>query len=228
MKLFTVMLFLSFSALQSYAGVFLERVAHNPRVYRGRAPKPEEYKKLVKKGITTVIIFKNQNKTEVDDEIKGLQKIGFAPEKIHHIPLQWKDITSEKQACEQVVQALAIVNEVESSERDKVFFHCTVGEDRTGILAGLSSQLLGLRDQRMGYAKEMCRKGYSSGNPNKPADVSAQVEKYLTPLYLKISAMITNGQITRSNVNPEVCKNLPQLNAEAKLATCDVVQKNGI
>lgn len=228
MKLFTVVLFLCFSALQSYAGVFLERVAHNPRVYRGRAPKPEEYKKLVKKGITTVIIFKNQNKTEVDDEIKGLQKIGFAPEKIHHIPLQWKDITSEKQACEQVVQALAIVNEVESSERDKVFFHCTVGEDRTGILAGLSSQLLGLRDQRMGYAKEMCRKGYSSGNPNKPADVSAQVEKYLTPLYLKISAMITNGQITRSNVNPEVCKNLPQLNAEAKLATCDVVQKNGI
>ena len=220
------MLLLHFFSVQSFAGVFLERVANNPRVYRGRAPKPEEYKKLIKKGITTVIIFKNQNHSEVDDEIAGLEKLGMSPEKIYHIPLPWKDIPSETQACEQVIQALAIVSQVEASAQDKVFFHCTVGEDRTGLLAGLSAQLLGLRDQPSSYLKEMCNKGYASGNLHKPTDVSESVERSLTPLYLKISSLIVSGQLTRSNLNPEVCKNLPMLNTESHLSTCGEILKN--
>lgn len=226
MKIYIVMLFSFLIGAQALAGVFLERVAHSPKIYRGRAPKPEEYKKLIQKGITTVIIFKNQNHTEVDDEIIGLEKLGVAPQKIHHIPLPWKDIASESQACEQVIEALKIVSEVESSTNDKVFFHCTVGEDRTGLLAGLSAQLLGLRDQRNSYVKEMCNKGYSSGNPNKPAAVSADVERYLTPLYLKISSLISSGVITRSNLNAQVCQSLPSLNTEAHFSTCAEVLQN--
>ncbi len=204
----------------------MERVAYNPRVYRGRAPKPNEYKKLIKKGITTVIIFKNQNHSEVDDEIAVLEKLGMAPEKIYHIPLPWKDIPSETQACEQVIQALVIISEVDASAQDKVFFHCTVGEDRTGLLAGLSTQLLGLHDQRNSYLKEMCNKGYASGNPHKPAEVSASVERYLTPLYLKISSLIASGQLTRANLKPEVCKSLPMLNTESHFSTCGEILKN--
>jgi multiple sugar transport system permease protein len=48
------------------------------------------------------------------------------------------------------------------------FFHCTVGEDRTGYLAGLYRLLTETTTAKAMFEQEMCERGYSSGNPQKP------------------------------------------------------------
>lgn len=209
----------------SFAGVFLQKLPQSDKIFRGRAPKPNEINQMKKKGITSVLIFKNQTKDEVDAEIKQLKKSGFNPNKIHHVPFQWKDFKSEKLACEQTIEALKILAEVQKSENDKILFHCTVGEDRTGLLAGLMTQLLTESTSTDAYMNEMCLKGYSGGNTAKPIDVQKSVDKYLTPLYFKISEQIQTGRLTIDNLNKNICKELSS--TESHLQPCaELISEN--
>jgi protein-tyrosine phosphatase len=209
-----------FSQIAS-AGVFLEPLKGTDKIYRGRAPRASEMKELVQKGITSVLIFKNQIKSEVSDETQQLTDAGLDPKKIYNIPFQWKDIASEKEACEQVIDALSILQKVEESAQDRILFHCTVGEDRTGLLAGLMSQLMGTESTESSFDNQMCAKGYAGGNPNKPRNVSAAVDKFLTPLYYKISKMIKSGQISAKSLNRKVCKDVEILEIQSRFRTCN-------
>ena len=217
----SVILFIFLTFNFSNAGVFLEPLLGTEQIFRGRAPKASEMKTLVDAGITSVLIFKNQLKTEVDEEINQLISVGINKRKIHHIPFLWKDITSEKLACEQVVEALTILQKVQTSVNDKILFHCTVGEDRTGLLAGLMSQLLKQEDIESSFINQMWSKGYTGGNKTKPHNVSLAVDKYLTPLYYKISQLISDCQLTADSLNKNVCKKISTINVENIIKTCD-------
>ncbi len=200
--------FFIFISQISYSGVFLENLSQSEKIFRGRAPKPNEINQLTSSGINSVLIFKNQTKTEVDDEISQLVAAGIDAKKIYHVPFKWKDFDSEKIACEQVIDALKILVAAENSPDDKILFHCTVGEDRTGLLAGLMTQLLTTDNINEVYLNQMCRKGYAGGNKMKPIAVQKTVEQYLTPLFLKISEKIQNGEIGMTSLNKKACLNL--------------------
>lgn len=106
------------------------QVAQN--IYRGNAPRNEEDIQALKKlGIETIYIFKNQTNTEVDDEIAKLLAAGYSNESILQDDFLWHDFKSHAQACKMVIKGLKLLSELRS-EGKNVFFHCTVGEDRTG------------------------------------------------------------------------------------------------
>lgn len=225
-KLIPLFVFLGLSVCN--AGVFLEPLQGSDKIFRGRAPKFSEFRKMTKAGITSVLIFKNQTKTEVDEEIDQLISTGFNEGKIHHIPFLWKDITSEQTACEQIITSLNILKNVENSEDDKILFHCTVGEDRTGLLAGLMTQLLEQEDTQSSFQNQMCAKGYAGGNTSKPPQVSQAVDKFLTPLYYKMSQMIESGSLSFGNLGnrtaKKLCQQIKDMDVSAQFKTCNQPQ----
>jgi hypothetical protein len=179
------------------------QVDKDGQVFRGKEPKKlvSELKSI---GITDVLIFKNEVKTEVTTEISDLKKLGIKP---HHVPFRWKDFNSNQEACEQVVTALNLISKTKDNG-GSIFFHCTAGEDRTGMLAGLFRMLdEGLsRDQV--FKKEMCAKGYSDGNPHKPGMVTGAIQRELTPLFIALAAKIEAGDWKLGAISKKSCKNL--------------------
>ncbi len=180
------------------------QVDRSGNVFRGKEPK-KQITELAQLGITDVIIFKNDVRGEVVQEIAGLQQLGI---KTYHIPFRWKEYPSMVEACEQTVDALNII-QVVKSKGGKVFFHCTAGEDRTGMLAGLYRMLEERLNTQTIFTTEMCPRGYSDGNPNKPLLVSSAIEKELTPLFLALSAKIERGEWRYGKlINKATCRNL--------------------
>lgn len=173
------------------------------RIYRGAQPgkKTTELKAL---GVSDVIIFKTQSTTEVDKEILSLTELGI---QIHHIPFRWKDLESPAQSCEQLIQALQILKA--NREAGKVsFFHCTVGEDRTGLLAGMWRMLDDGATRDEVWKNEMCAHGYADGNYAKPKEVAAAVHAGLTPLFFALSSKIAKGELTLDTLDAKVCQSL--------------------
>ena len=61
-------------------------------IIRSMAPRTDkDYQQLVANKFTDILIFKNQTRKEVDQEIEKLVKLGFKRERIYHIPFKWKD-----------------------------------------------------------------------------------------------------------------------------------------
>jgi len=175
------------------------------RVFRGSEPIGKE-KQLVRLGVTDVLIFKNQTKAEVDTEKKNLKALGFSDQQIHHIPFEWKRNANEKLQCERLIKALSILVDVYQTEDRAVFFHCTVGEDRTGLLAGLFEQLIEKdKSQAQIFQTQMCERGYEAGDENKPQNVVSEIRAGLTPLYLKVSSLIRSGEISLQRLDARVC-----------------------
>lgn len=158
-------------------------------VLRGSEP-AKKVGELKDFGVDEVIIFKSQTKTEVDDELAALKTLAI---KSHHIPFKWKGLESPQVACEQLVQALQIIRRAQRANRT-VFFHCTVGEDRTGMLAGLLSMEANGLSTEAAWKDEMCAHGYADGNPQKPWHVASAIHKELTPLFFALAAKIEAGE----------------------------------
>lgn len=178
-------------------------VDETQNVFRGREP-GRNIEELQRLEITDVIVFKNDTRGEVEKELSELEEVGIIG---HHIPFYWKDIPSIQVACEQVIEALTIIKKARESD-GKVFFHCTAGEDRTGLLAGIFKMLDEGVDQQTAFQEEMCAKGYSDGNARKPKSVTGAIEKGLTPLFIEMSRMIERGELSMKKLDKKVCKNI--------------------
>jgi hypothetical protein len=190
-------------------------------VYRGAAPVGKEDQLTEKLGITDVIIFKNETKNEVQTEIQNLMELGISENQIHHFDFRWKDIESEQAQCEMIVEAMQIMKEVYEDPERSVFFHCTVGEDRTGMLAGLFKMVLEGKEADEVFQKEMCEKGYEAGNPNKPKKVVKTIREELTPTFVKMAAMIGSGKLNYDKLDVRVCKSLSRMKVDTKAWKCD-------
>lgn len=173
------------------AHVVLRGAGH---VLRGSAP-TRKVSELKRHGITNVVIFKNQTGREVDAELAELRAAGYTASQVKHIPFPWKDLPAFRTVCGYVVDALKILDAAYRTRGAAAFFHCTVGEDRTGMLAGLFRLLEKGGDIKRIFSSEMCKRGYEAGNPNKPAMVVNAIRAGVTPLYLKMARLILAGRL---------------------------------
>lgn len=202
----SILLILVLLSFNSFATVSIQNFSslhEEENVFRGKEP-GNKIKELAKLNVTDVIIFKNDTKGEVENELSDLESIGITG---HHIPFYWKDIPSMQVACEQVIEALTIIKNVRE-EGGSVYFHCTVGEDRTGLLAGLFQMINNGEDLESAFEEEMCAKGYSDGNPRKPIQVTSAIEKGLTPLFLTLASKIESGELSLNKLDKKICRNI--------------------
>lgn len=182
-------------------------VDNENRLIRGMAPKGEKgVQELKDFDVEQIIIFKKQTRKEVDKEIQHLNAIGYKDSQIHHIPFRWKGFESRQIACEQTIQALKIMQAQRIKPNGKVFFHCTVGEDRTGHLAGIFRMLDQNYTRDHAFQEEMCENGFGRGNPRKPWKVYGSIRKELTPLFLYMAQLVEEGKIDINNLDESVCQ----------------------
>jgi protein tyrosine/serine phosphatase len=154
------------------------------QIYRGSQPLTK-VKELKPFGITDVLIIKNQTKNEVDTEISALNDLGI---RSTVIPLNWQD-PDLKKTCTQVVEAVKTLQAFKQNQ-SKAYFHCTAGEDRTGLVAALFRMVDQGWNTQKAFRQEMCGHGYSDGNPNKPQNVINLIEKNLTPVFMVLSRQL--------------------------------------
>lgn len=169
------------------------------QVFRGREPKAKNISFLEKKGITDVIIFKNDLRGEVPAERKLLKEAGI---KAHLIAFKWKEIEAVE-ACEQVLTALKLIEKIKRNQ-GKVYFHCTVGQDRTGLLAGLWRIYNQDWAPQKAFRSEMCARGYSDAIKEKVPVVSSHIEAGLTPLFEYLAPRLES----KKSLDAGVCKGL--------------------
>ena len=187
------------------------------KVLRGMAPLSEQdVKQLAQFGINEILIFRNDvpGETGIADELALLEKVKIDPSRIHNIPFKWKELNGFKEPCEQTVKALKVIKNALAEKGRGLFFHCTVGEDRTGYLAGLYRVLFEKSGGKQAFKNEMCAHGYAEANPKKPAEISKIVHENITPLYLKMLYLVETGAISSDQLDETVCNNDPGLNPE--------------
>lgn len=179
---------------------FFELQSEPGKVFRGAEPALKDIPFLKEKGVTNVLIFKNDTNGKVALEKKALEKVTIS---VKHVEFLWKDIEDQEAACAQAIDALNYVLNV-SKQKDKgVFFHCTAGEDRTGLLAGLFQIATGkMKTTKEAFDKELCAHGFANGHRGKT--VGAIVTKELYPVFL----MAVNAIQTAKEKNVKLTGNL--------------------
>jgi tyrosine-protein phosphatase SIW14 len=92
------------------------------QLYRGAQPRTDGLKQLKKFGITTIVDLRGENSRAREREKKEAEALG-----IHFVSIPvsgWSAPSSD-----QVAQFLSLFGE----DSTKVFIHCRLGEDRTGV-----------------------------------------------------------------------------------------------
>jgi hypothetical protein len=189
------------------------------KLIRGHEPakKAEELKNI---GVTDVVIFKTQNKNEVTNEIAALEGLGLAEDRIHHVEMPWRDIKDDG-ACRQTVAALNLLLGIGRTPGAVGYFHCSAGQDRTGLLAGLFRMTAEGWSAEKAFYSEMCNHGYGFGDVKRPANVSSAVETGLTPIFLQLASQIEGGGFAlTSNLDPNLCAAKPKAELDAAKFKC--------
>lgn len=196
-------------------GIFNSHVvsesASGTKLLRGMKPfRDEDFADLKTLGVDAVLIFKKPTgANEVDEEIDALAPIGVPASRVVNVEFPWKDFADFEEPCRMTVRSLKQLK-AWSAAGKTAFFHCTVGEDRTGYLAGLYRLLTEQATPAAIFEQEMCERGYSAGNPQKPQiAVVNEVDSDLTPLFLKMAFKIANGELTETSLDESVCTTDP-------------------
>lgn len=181
-------------------------------VLRGRAPSEKQMQELLDLGVRQFVIFKNDVRGEVAQEIADLKRLGVPAKNIKSIPFPWKDIRNFKEVCEMTITALQTIEKA-TAAGESIFFHCTAGEDRTGYLASLWTLLSGAKTSaRESFKQDMCALGYEAGNPNKPyREVVAKIRETLTPTYQKMLLVLKEARAQNQELDLAMCGNEPTL-----------------
>jgi hypothetical protein len=181
-------------------------VGTSGHLLRAMAPRSAaDFDDVVAMKFSAVLIFKNQtNGHDVTDEIAELGKRGLPSADLLNVPFQWKELGSFKESCQQSLKALDFI-QTRLAAKKSVYFHCTVGEDRTGYLSALYRLLHEKNlDAAAAWDGEMCEHGYGAGNPLKPAFVVDTLAGGVAPLYRKMAWLIATGKLTTA-LEPSAC-----------------------
>lgn len=174
-------------------------------VIRGMAPRNEaDIEKLLSLGVSDFLIFKIDTNGEVQKEIDMLEEKGVAKKNISQFDFPWKDITDFRSVCEMTIDALKKIENAEKNNR-KIYFHCTVGEDRTGYLAGLYRIYRDNLSVDDVFEGELCDRGYEAGNPKKGMNVVVKVRESLTPSFLTMADIIRSASKNKTALSKKLC-----------------------
>lgn len=178
-------------------------------ILRGGSPRDiTDLQALRTHGIAKILIFKKENKTEVQDEIRDAISVGFAPEQIQHIPLNWVGLKAFRPACLMVKEGLLAL-QAASQNQQKLFFHCSVGEDRTGVLSALWLKWLHPESSKADLFKnEMCPYGYAEANPKKIPETVKKIHGSMTRLYGAMFDRIADLQLQGKGLEDLPCEDL--------------------
>ncbi|MBS1962416.1 MAG: tyrosine-protein phosphatase [Bdellovibrionales bacterium] len=190
------------------------------KLLRGHEP-GKDAKELVDIGVTDVVIFKHPVKREVEQEIKDLKALGIPEERITSIDMPWKDIEDIKDPCQKTVQAVNAMLAVAATPGRVGYFHCSAGQDRTGMLAGLLRMVTAGWSAEKAFVSEMCAHGYGFGDTTRPANVSKAVETNLTPIFLQLASQIEGqGLSVASKLSPGLCSAKPKTELDGSRFKC--------
>jgi hypothetical protein len=160
---------------------------------------------LVRRGVTDVVIFKNDTRGEVAEEIAELTAAGIPRRRILAIPFRWRDLPAFRISCEQTIAALKVLVASYLTTDRVAYFHCTMGEDRTGYLAALFRMMISRDSLRQVFQEEMCDYGYEAGDPTKPRQIVRQIRKELTPLFLKMAKLVESNVLSLEHLELSAC-----------------------
>lgn len=182
-------------------------------VIRGMAPRnKKEMQALLDLGVERFLMIKIDTNGDIAKEVETLSSLGVADKDMLHLDFPWKDITDYGAFCEMTVDALNMLKTSEANGK-KIYFHCTLGEDRTGYLAGLYKIYRGDEETRKEiFENEMCDKGYEAGNPTKVYHVVKKVRDGLTPAFIGMADLIEKN--AGKKLSKSICKGLviPKVN----------------
>lgn len=170
-----------------------------PGILRGGSPRHRnDLKSLFEHGVDKILILKKENRSEVQDETRDALTVGFRADQIQHIPLNWVGLKAFRPACLMVKDGLLALQEASRSHK-KIFFHCSVGEDRTGVLSALWLKWNNPAETKMDLFKSaMCPYGYAEMNPKKIPSTVKKIHESMTRLYGamydRIDALQTEGK----------------------------------
>lgn len=174
------------------------------RILRGAAP--ETRLALLKdQGVTDVLIFRDGMGDAVEREKNNLRKLGYAENNIHHVPMKWRRFPSFESGCENAVAALQVMQTVENDPSKKLYLHCTMGEDRTGMVAGLYRMVFQGWTADKAFLEEMCARGFSEANPRKPVEVAGMINNDLKPIFARMAVMAETGVLNSKSLSSRVC-----------------------
>lgn len=191
-------------------------------ILRGMAPlKAEQISELVKGGINEILIFRNDVPGEAGIASE-IQLISNNPDirATHIIPFRWKEIKDFRTACLDSVRALRLMKDVLNTSGRGLFFHCTVGEDRTGYLAGLYRMLFEGVGRDLAFKIEMCGRGFAESNPRKPEHVVELVHNNVTATFLKMAELIKSGALNSKTLDFKACDQNPKISVDSKTFRC--------
>ena len=188
-------------------------------IIRAMAPRNEkDIDRLIELGVVKFLIFKIDTNGEVEKEKNLLYSKGYSTHDILHLSFPWKDITDFQNVCEMTIEALSFLK-INDNKKQTTYMHCTVGEDRTGYLAGLykiytdSNQLI--EDV---FQNELCDKGYEAGNPKKVYHVVQKVRENLTPAFLGMVHLINENR--GKKLAKSMCNNFQAVKLNLKDFSC--------
>ena len=95
----------------------------NDTLYRGAQPNEQGLEELKKLGITTIVDLRAEDRTKAEWEKKKAEQLGM---RFVHIPIAGFAAPTN----EEVLQFLSLLK---GDPNQKVFVHCLLGEDRTGV-----------------------------------------------------------------------------------------------
>jgi protein-tyrosine phosphatase len=188
-------------------------------IIRAMAPRNEkDLDRLIELGVEKFLIFKIDTNGDVEKQKNLLLTKGYVAKDILHLPFPWKDVTDYQYVCEMTVEALNFLK-ASDSKKQTTFMHCTVGEDRTGYLAGLYkiySQQSNSAEEV--FANELCDKGYEAGNPKKVFHVVQKVKESLTPAFFGMVDLIEKNR--GKKLTKTMCKNFQAAKVNFKEFSC--------
>lgn len=195
--------------------------AQRSGVMRGMNPQiPADYEQLKKANVKRVLIFKEFSDSAagtLEAEMQSLASIGIERELVTKIDFPYHGFKSYQRGCEMIIQGLNVIKAAQIA-KETILFHCTVGEDRTGVLSGLfklfQHKALDVADV---FETQMCEYGYERGNPFKPANVNANIKNDLTRLFMfvasKIKALRPRATLDAAAICSDANETVPALDA---------------
>lgn len=172
---------------------------------RGMAPRNDaDLDRLINLGVKEFLVFKIDTNGDVQKEIDSLISKGIPKKNISQYDFPWKDISDFRSVCEMTIDALKKMEAAEKNKR-KMYFHCTVGEDRTGYLAGLYRIYAEKKSVDEVFVSELCDRGYEAGNPKKGMNVVVKIRESLTPSFLTMAKIIQEASKNGSGLSKKLC-----------------------